>query len=70
MGLYGSVWVHIEGIRSHRGYKGSDIGKRDLVCYIILNLGLDGIMVFPENVCWQNESNMHAIQVELGGEKA
>ena len=70
MGLYGSVWVDIEGIRSHMGYKGSDIGKRDLVCYIILNLGLDRIMVFPENGFWQNESNMPAIQVELGGEKA
>ena len=26
MGLYGSVWVHIEGIRSHRVYKGFYIG--------------------------------------------
>ena len=41
MGLYGSIWVDIEGIRSHVGYKGSDIAKRDLVCYIILDLGLD-----------------------------
>ena len=40
-GLYGSPWVHIERIRSHGCYKGSDIPNRDLVCYIILNLGLD-----------------------------
>ena len=40
LGLYGSIWVDIEGIRSHVGYKGSDIAKRDLVCYIILDLGL------------------------------
>ena len=38
IGLYGSIWVHIEGIRSHVGYKGSDIPKRELVCYIILIL--------------------------------
>ena len=49
MGLYGSVWVDIEGIRSHMGYKGSDIGRRDLVWCIILNLGLDGILFFLEN---------------------
>ena len=41
MDLYGSIWVHIEGIRSHVGYKGSDIAKRDLVCYIILKYLLD-----------------------------
>ena len=41
MGLYGSIWVDIEGIRSHVGYKGSDIAKRDLVCYIILKYFLD-----------------------------
>ena len=41
MGPYGSIWVHIEGIRSHVGYKGSDIAKRDLVCYIILKYFLD-----------------------------
>lgn len=35
MGLYGSIWVDTEGIRSHVGYKGSSIAKRDLVCHII-----------------------------------
>ena len=35
MGLYGSIWVDTEGIRSHVGYKGSGIAKRDLVCHII-----------------------------------
>ena len=41
MGPYGSSWVHIEGIRSHGCYKGSDIPNRDLVCYIKSNLSLD-----------------------------
>ena len=41
MGLGGSVWVDIEGIRSHMGYKGSGIPKMDLVCYIIFNHCLD-----------------------------
>ena len=41
MGLGGSVWVDIEGIRSHMGYKGSKIPKRDLVCYNILKYLLD-----------------------------
>ena len=35
MGQYGSIWVDTEGIRSHVGYKGSGIAKRDLVCHII-----------------------------------
>ena len=35
MGLGGSVWVDIEGIRSHMGHKGFEIPKRDLVCYNI-----------------------------------
>ena len=30
IGLYGSVWVDIEGIRSHGGYKDSGIAKGDL----------------------------------------
>ena len=34
MGLYGSVWVDIEGIRSHGGYKGSDMLKG--IWYVIL----------------------------------
>ena len=41
MGLGGSVWVDIEGIRSHMGYKGSEIPKRDLVCYNILKCLLE-----------------------------
>ncbi len=41
MGLYGSPWVYIEGIRSHEHYKGFDMPKRDFVCYIGLDLGLD-----------------------------
>ena len=41
IGLYGSVWVDIEGIRSHGGYRGSGIAESDLVCYIIFNYCLD-----------------------------
>ncbi len=41
MGLYGSIWVDIEGIRSHVGYKGSDIAGRDLGGCIILKYFLD-----------------------------
>ena len=41
MGLGGSVWVDIEGIRSHMGYKGSGIGDRDLGWDIILKYFLD-----------------------------
>ena len=41
MGLYGSVWVDIEGIRSHMGYKGSGMGNGDLVGYTILKYILD-----------------------------
>ena len=41
MGLGGSVWVDIEGIRSHMGYKGSDIGDRDMICYNILKYFLE-----------------------------
>ena len=40
MGLYGSPWVHIERIRSHRPYKGFKIPKIDLVCDIRLNMSL------------------------------
>ena len=63
MGLYGSIWVDIEGIRSHVGYKGSDIAKRDLVCYIILDLGLD---VGLDKGRGKNSKNIHAPEVELG----
>ena len=67
MGLYGSIWVDIEGIRSHVGYKGSDIAKRDLVCYIILKYFL--------NVCLDNSQekkskNMHEPEVGAGGQNS
>ena len=67
MGLYGSVWVDIEGIRSHVGYKGSDIAKRELVCYIIFDFGL--------NVGWGNcrekkSKNMHEPEVGAGGQNS
>ena len=35
MGQYGSIWADTEEIRSHVGYKGSGIAKRDMVCHII-----------------------------------
>ena len=41
IGLYGSIWVDFEGIRSHMGYKGSKIPKRDLVCYNIFKYLLE-----------------------------
>ena len=41
IGPYGSPWVHIERIRSHRQYKGFEIPKMDLVCNIRLNQSLD-----------------------------
>ena len=67
MGLYGSIWVDIEGIRSHVGYKGSDIAKRELVCYIIFDFGL--------NVGWGNSpekksTNMHEPEVGAGGQNS
>ena len=67
MGLYGSPWVHIERIRSHGCYKGSDTPNRDLVCYIRLNLGLDvgwGI------IFWSKSKNMHELEVEAGGQNS
>ena len=67
MGLYGSIWVDIEGIRSHGCYKGSDIPNRDLICYIILDLDL--------NVCLDNSrekksKNMHAPEVGAGDQNS
>ena len=67
MGLYGSIWVHIEGIQSHVGYKGSDIAKRDLVCYIILNYFLD---VGWGKFFWKKSKNVHEPEVELGGQNS
>ena len=67
IGLYGSIWVHIEGIRSHVGYKGSDIAKRELVCYIILDLDLN---VGLDNSRGKNSKNMHAPEVGAGDQNS
>ena len=67
MGLYESPWVHIERIRSHGCYKGSDIPNRDLVCYIRLNLGLD---VGWGDVFLGKTKNMHELEVEAGGQNS
>ena len=63
MGLGGSIWVDIEGIRSHMGYKGSGIAKRDLVCHIISKyfwtVGLDKCRA-------KNSKNIHSPEVKAG----
>ena len=63
MGLGGSIWVDIEGIRSHMGYKGSDIGDGDLVCYNISKyfwtVGLDKCRA-------KNSKNIHSLEVKAG----
>ena len=41
MGPGGSVWVDIERIRSHGGYKGSGMGNGDMICYNILKYFLE-----------------------------
>ena len=60
MGLYGSIWVDIEGIRSHGCYKGSDIAKWDLVCYIIFyfgsNVGLETFDQTNRKICMLQRS--------------
>ena len=67
MGLYGSPWVHIERIRSHGCYKGSDIPKIDLVCNIRLNMSLDvGRGMFFR----KNSKNMHELEVGSGGQNS
>ena len=67
MGLGGSVWVDIEGIRSHMGYKGSGIPKRDLVCYNISKyfwtVGLDKCRA-------KNSKNIKSLEVAYGYQKA
>ena len=67
MGLYGSIWVDIEGIRSHVGYKGSDIAGRDLGGCIILKYFLD---VGWENIFTKNSKNMHEPEVAYGGQNS
>ena len=67
MGLGGSVWVDIEGIRSHGGYKGSGIGDRDLgwdmTFKYILDVGL--------GKCQATKSkNIHAPEVAYGYQKS
>ena len=67
MGLYGSIWVDIEGIRSHTGYKGSDIAKRDLGGCIILKYLLDvGWEIFFE----KSRKHMHEPEVGAGGQNS
>ena len=67
MGLCGSVWVDIEGIRRHMGYKGSGIAKRDLVCYNILKYFLD---VGLANGRAKNSEHIHAPEVAYGYQKS
>ena len=67
MGLGGSIWVDIEGIRSHMGYKGSEIPKRDLVCHNILKYLLD---VGWEKGRGNNSKNIHAPEVAYGYQKS
>ena len=67
MGPYGSIWVHIEGIRSHGCSKGSDIPNKDLVCYIILDLDLNFGLDKSRGT---KSKNMHAPEVGYGGQKS
>ena len=48
-------------------YKGSDMGKRDLVCYIILDLGLD---VGLGKGRAKNSKNMDAPELAYGYQKS
>ena len=63
MGLGGSIWVDIEGIRSHMGHKGFEIPKRDLVCYNIWKyfwtVGLDKCRA-------KNSKNIKSPEVKAG----
>ena len=67
MGLGGSVWVDIEGIRSHMGHKGFEIPKMDLVCHIISKyfwtVGLDKCRA-------KNSKNIKSLEVAYGYQKA
>ena len=63
MGQYGSIWVDTEGIRSHVGYKGSGIAKRDLAFHIISKyfwtVGLDKCRA-------KNSKNIKSPEVKAG----
>ena len=74
MGLYGSVWVHIEGIRARMGENVFDMAKRGLGGRIILKsffrpwsgiIGKNGKCVFP-----QNSTNMHEFHMGSGVQKS
>ena len=66
IGLYGSIWVDIEGIRSHGGYKGSGIAKMDLGC-IIFGYCLHG----GRGNMFANKLNfMHGLEVGARGQKS
>ena len=67
MGLYGSIWVDIEGIPSHMGYKVSGIAERGLVCYSILKYLLD---VGWEKARGKESKNIHEPEFELGYQKS
>ena len=67
MGLYGSVWVDIEGIRSHVGCRGSDMARRGLGGCIILKYFLD---VGWENILGKKSKKMHEPEVGAGGQNS
>ena len=70
MGLGGSVWVDIEGIRSHMGYKGSDIGDGDLVWDNILKYLLDVGLGFLGKFRAKNSKNIKSLEVATGYQKS
>ena len=70
MGLGGSIWVDIEGIRSHMGHKGFEIPKRDLVCYNILKYLLDVGLGFLGKFRAKNSKNIKSLEVATGYQKS
>ena len=70
MGLGGSVWVDIEGIRIHMGYKGSEIPGRDLVCYNILEYLLELGFGKLGKCRAKNSKNIKSLEVVYGYQKA
>ena len=70
MGLGGSIWVDIEGIRSHMGYKGSDIGDGDLVWDNILKYLLDVGLGFLGKFRAKNSKNIKSLEVATGYQKS
>ena len=70
MGLYGSIWVDIEGIRSHMGYEGSGMGDGDLVWHIMLKYLLMLVWNFFGKGRAKNSKNIHALEVAYGYQKA